>query len=103
LSIFSLATAVVVTTVGPSSLTIPAGVTSITAKLWGAGGASSSASGSTPYAGGSGAFVACNISVTSGATIYLIVGQGGRAGVYSSTSGNALGGGGMLCHCDMSL
>ena len=73
-------------------------------KLWGAGGAGTSAkdwsyndqSGSVDsvYAGGSGAFVSCDMAVTGGTTIYLLVGQGGQVPSYGANSAAAAGGGG---------
>ena len=69
-------------------------------KLWGAGGAGTSAKNSgiytvdSVYAGGSGAFVSCDMAVTGGTTIYLLVGQGGRVPSYGANSAAATGGGG---------
>ena len=79
-------------------------------KLWGAGGAGTSAKNSgiytvnSVYAGGSGAFVSCDMAVTGGTTIYLLVGQGGRVPSYGTDSAIATGGGGkafmyMLSYC----
>jgi len=87
-------------TAGTSYMTVPPGVTSIRVKLWGAGGASSShndCSTCSFYAGGSGAFVTCNIPVKSGDTLTMLIGQGGTvASNYGSSSGIAIGGGGMI-------
>ena len=100
LSILSFATSVSYTTIGSSSLTIPNGVVSINVKLWGAGGAGTSAKNNTlgnvdsVYAGGSGAFVSCDMAVTGGTTIYLLVGQGGQVPSYGTNSAAAIGGGG---------
>ena len=70
----------------------------MTFKLWGAGGASTGVAGTlnnrASFAGGSGAFVSCDVSVTPGATIYLLVGQGGLVNSFSVNTGNAQGGGG---------
>ena len=67
-------------------------------KLWGAGGAGTSAKNlgvlSIVYAGGSGAFVSCDMAVTGGTTIYLLVGQGGQVPSYGANSAAATGGGG---------
>jgi hypothetical protein len=85
---------------GSSSLTIPNGVTSINVKLWGAGGAGTSAKNNNQgnvdsvYSGGSGAFVSCDMAVTAGTTIFLIVGQGGQVSSYGKNSAIAIGGGG---------
>ncbi len=65
---------------------VPAGVTSITVSIWGAGGGGSKTGGS----GGSGALVQGTMSVTAGSTLYLVVGGGGS---YNAVS-NAYGGGG---------
>ena len=99
LSILSFATSVSFTAIGSSSLTIPNGVSSINVKLWGAGGAGTSAKNllltvQSVYAGGSGAFVSCDIAVTGGTTIYLLVGQGGQVPSYGANSAAAIGGGG---------
>ncbi len=67
--------------------TCPQGVTSITVKVWGAGG--SGAGG--PSAGGSGAFVTGTMAVTPGTTYVLIVGGGGT---YGSAAAGGFGGGG---------
>jgi hypothetical protein len=87
-------------TPGTSTITIPSGVTSIHVKLWGAGGAGSSHNNCSTcnfYAGGSGAYVTCNIPVNSGDNLTLLIGQGGRvASSYGSSSGNAFGGGGVI-------
>jgi len=86
--------------IGSSSLIIPNGVTSINVKLWGAGGAGSSAKDGvwgivdSVYSGGSGAFVSCDMAVTGGSTIYLLVGQGGQVSSYGINSATATGGGG---------
>jgi hypothetical protein len=88
------------TEIGSSSLTIPNGVVSINVKLWGAGGAGFSAHNvgiytvDSVYAGGSGAFVSCDMTVTGGTTIYLLVGQGGQVPRYGANSAPAAGGGG---------
>jgi hypothetical protein len=88
------------TAIGSSSLTIPNGVSSINVRLWGAGGAGTSLKnwGIVPvqsvYAGGSGAFVSCDMAVTGGTTIYLLVGQGGQVSSYGANCAVAAGGGG---------
>ncbi len=88
------------TAIGLSLLTIPNGVSSINVKLWGAGGAGTSAKNNiygnveNVYAGGSGAFVSCDMVVTEGSTIYLLVGQGGQVSSYGANSAAAIGGGG---------
>ena len=100
LSILSFATSVSYTAIGLSSIIIPDGVSSINVKLWGAGGAGTSAMNlgiytvDSVYAGGSGAFMSCNMAVTGGTTIYLLVGQGGQVPSYGANSAPATGGGG---------
>jgi hypothetical protein len=81
------AAAVIFTYTGADqTYTVPPGVTSLTVKLWGAGGASAG------FGGGSGAFVAGTLAVTPGETLTLIVGGGG---VYSLSDGQGgFGGGG---------
>jgi len=85
-------------------------VVSINVKLWGAGGAGTSAKDNVHgivdgvFAGGSGAFVSCDMAVTGGTTIYLLVGQGGQVSSYGANSAAATGGGGnahiiMKCIC----
>ena len=78
------------------SYTVPAGVTSITVKMWGAGGANQGGSG------GAGAYLTGSLAVTPGQVLSLIVGQAGRndgisSGTYggggSATSGYGSGGG----------
>lgn len=81
------------TTTGTTAFVVPAGVTQITAKLWGAGGGGggggSSVSGGT---GGGGGFAHVSaLSVTPGETLNVIVGAGGGLG---ATAGAAEGGGG---------
>jgi len=71
---------------------VPEGVTKITAAMWAAGGAGGTAGGwSYGAPGGAGGYASGTISVTSGSTLYVTVGQGGQ--VNSTTS--AFGGGGI--------
>ena len=77
--------------------TIPAGVTALEVDLWGAGGSGSGySSTSSPYAGGSGSYVRCQLAITGSGptTITVIVGQGGQAPAYGTAGTNAIGGGG---------
>lgn len=60
---------------GVYSFTVPAGVTGLIAKLWGAGGAGTPAGGGGK--GGGGAFVQKSLSVVAGQTYQIVVGQGG--------------------------
>ena len=71
------------------TFTVPAGVTTISVTLWGAGGSGSGVGG----IGGAGAFIQGTLSVTPGQTLILVVGQGG---VYNSGGSTYGGGGGNL-------
>jgi len=67
--------------------------------LWGAGGSGSGYLGTnlTPYAGGSGSYVNCQLAISGpGPTVItVIVGQGGQTPAYGSSAIiNAIGGGG---------
>ncbi len=62
----------VYSTAGTYALTIPSGVTSLQAKIWGAGGG-----GSPVSPGGGGAFVLKNLPAVPGQTYTIVVGQGG--------------------------
>jgi len=80
---------------------IPAGVTALVVDIWGAGGSGSGFIGTTvtPYAGGSGSYVHCQLNMASvggTTTISVIVGQGGQAPAYNTGGNgpNAIGGGG---------
>ena len=66
------------------SFVVPAGVTSLAVKLWGAGGGQN---------GGSGAYIGGNLTVTPGETLTLLVGQGGQLSLSGSTIPAFLGGG----------
>lgn len=85
-----------------ASYTVPAGVTQLTVKTWGAGGggAGSGFSG-TGGTGGGGGFAQATIAVTPGETLTVKVGGAGGAGVYSSvaaaggTNGGGAGGPGL--------
>ena len=67
------------------SYTVPAGVTSITVKMWGAGGGGTSIT----TAGGAGAYLTGTLTVTPGQVLSLLVGGGGTV----STGGYGGGGG----------
>ncbi len=71
---------------GNQSFVVPAGVTSITVKAWGAGG------GSLNTAGGAGGFTTSSLTVTPGETLNVIVGAAGLGG-QQGNYGNASGGG----------
>lgn len=68
------------------TFTIPAGVTSVTVKLWGGGGGA----GQTGISGGGGGYASKYFSVSVGQIINISVGQGGAAG--SCSGGGGVGG-----------
>jgi len=69
------------------SFVVPAGVSSVSIKIWGAGGAGSDGSG------GSGAFLKGTLAVTSGQTLTIIVGGGGSFSASAVSTGGYGGGG----------
>jgi len=73
------------------TFTVPAGVTSITAQVWGAGGTSDQNNIAT---GGNGAYVEGGFSVTPGEDLILIVAQQGVLSQSSYGGGGGRGGGG---------
>lgn len=85
----------------PASFVVPAGVTSITVKIWGAGGGGGgSGSASVGGDGAGGGYVGGTITVTPGETLTVTAGDGGNAGVaatataFGGTGGNPGGGNG---------
>lgn len=73
------------------SFTVPAGVTSLNVKVWGAGGGGGWYSSDTySWSGGAGGFSNGTISVTPGETLQIVVGVGGKN--TSSYNGNGIGG-----------
>ena len=73
---------------GSSSWTVPANVTSITVKAWGAGGGG----GDGSWTGGGGGFAQGTITVTPGETLKVYVGGGGAGGGYYGPGGGGGGG-----------
>jgi hypothetical protein len=74
------------------TFTVPAGVTTISVELWGAGGGHAAGAGS----GGAGAYLTGNLTVISGGTYAIVVGQAGQNGSTATTyggggAGNAYG------------
>jgi hypothetical protein len=69
--------------------TVPAGVSSVVVKLWGAAGGNENPG--SPNRGGGGGFTMGTIAVTPGQVLTVIVGQGGVAGQFTGTT---YGGGG---------
>ncbi|PKN54013.1 MAG: hypothetical protein CVU56_28835, partial [Deltaproteobacteria bacterium HGW-Deltaproteobacteria-14] len=78
------------------SFVVPAGVTSLTAKLWGAGGAGggTTSDGVNFSVGGGGGFATATFAVTPGETLTIIVGGGGQftGGVAAYGGGGGTGG-----------
>jgi hypothetical protein len=69
--------------------TVPAGVTSLTLHMWGAGGANSGGTG-----GGAGAYINGTLAVTPASSLTIIVGGGGNLGTGSTAGVGGFGGGG---------
>ncbi|MBS1617135.1 MAG: fibronectin type III domain-containing protein [Bacteroidetes bacterium] len=70
---------------GVQTFTVPACVTSIYVKMWGAAG------GSAGAGGGQGGFISGTVDVTPGTTYYIVVGGGGSAGGGATFGGGAAG------------
>jgi hypothetical protein len=93
-------TTVTYTTPGSNSFVVPAGVTEVTVKIWGAGGGGGGGStNGNGGAGGGGAFVQSTLTTTPAESLNVIVGGGGGAGDFSTggagaNSGDGGGGGG---------
>ncbi|MEQ9289314.1 MAG: T9SS type A sorting domain-containing protein [Cyclobacteriaceae bacterium] len=78
-----------------STFVVPAGVTEITVKAWGAGGGGGAGGDDGPGGdGGGGGFAEATISVTPGESLNIAVGGGGGNGDFSDNSGDGGGGGG---------
>lgn len=96
----ALATKTTYSSAGTNSFTVPAGVTQVVVKAWGAGGGGGgggSGSSSTGGAGGAGGFVQGVYPVSEGDSFEIIVGGSGGGGVTngsSSLAGEGGGGGG---------
>ncbi|MBY0538355.1 DUF2341 domain-containing protein [Patescibacteria group bacterium] len=87
---------VVFSTAGSSTFTVPAGVTNVTVKAWGAGGGSGAGAatgGGGAGAGAGGGFVQANLTTIPAENLSIFVGGGG-AGGSTATSAGAGGGGG---------
>ena len=79
-------------TVGTSSWTVPAGITSLTLQAWGAGaGGGASNGGKVGGSGGGGGYAGDTVTVTPGTNLTVYVGGGGAGGTSSDSGG---GGGG---------
>ena len=80
---------------------VPAGVTYIYVKMWGAGGAGGSSGGwSYGSPGGGGGHSRGLIPVTAGNTLYLVVGVGGQTNYAGTTTPMYGGGGGLATNSD---
>lgn len=77
------------------NLVIPAGVTSMQVKLWGAGGGGGAPARFAVANGGGGGFASSTISVTPSETLTVVVGGGGGAGTSSTGGLGGFGGGGI--------
>lgn len=76
---------------GTYDFTVPAGVTSLEIKCWGAGGGSETALGGS---GGGGGYAEGTIAVSGGETYRVVVGGGGQLGdAFTGGAGGASGGG----------
>ncbi|MFZ1317473.1 MAG: hypothetical protein WAQ26_03420, partial [Candidatus Saccharimonas aalborgensis] len=79
---------------GASTFTVPAGITSLSVKVWGGGGGGgaggSAAAGGT---GGGGGYVSGSVAVTPGETLTVYVGGGGATGTRNTAGGGGGGGG----------
>jgi hypothetical protein len=73
-----------------TSVTVPTGYSNAYVYMWGAGGGGSTTGGGGN--GGYGAFISGYMAVTSGATLTLVVGQGGVAASTATTTGGGGGG-----------
>ncbi|HLP52407.1 MAG TPA: glycine-rich protein, partial [Chitinophagales bacterium] len=82
------------------SYTVPAGVTSITVKMWGAGGGGGFFGGWTfGWSGGAGGYTQGTLAVTGGQVLTVIVGGGGvGAFQYNNTTTSSYGGGASACN-----
>lgn len=80
-------------TAGSFTYTVPAGVTSLTVKVWGAGGGGGTGANSTGTggAGGGGGYAKSVLTVTPGANLTLTVGSGGTGGSGAAVGGNGGG------------
>ena len=75
------------------TFTVPAGITTLNFKAWGAGGGGSI---SNTYGNGSagGGYATGNLAVTAGSSLTVVVGGGGSAAALSAVAGNSAYGGG---------
>lgn len=78
---------------GTGGFVVPAGVTSVTVKAWGAGGGGGAGSGSSGRGGhgGGGGYAKAVVTVTPGETLTVDVGSGGAKAPSASSGGNGGG------------
>ncbi len=69
------------TSAGTSPFVVPAGLSKIRVRMWGAGGGGGSGDTVTRFGGGGGAYVESTLPVTAAESLTLTVGAGGAAGV----------------------
>ena len=69
------------------TFTVPAGVTSLTIEVWGAGGAGGSAHTAKSGGGGGGAYSKRTVAVTPAQTFYIYTGRGAIASAVTATAG----------------
>ena len=69
------------TAAGTSPFPVPAGVSRISVRAWGAGAGGGTGSSVVRFGGGAGAYVESILTVTAGESLTIIVGAGGAAGV----------------------
>jgi hypothetical protein len=105
-TIVSITTQTFLYTGSTQSFVVPSGVTSISVKAWGAGGAGADTFLSYPGSGGGGGAISFNLGVTPGETLLFVVGGGGNfnnaggyngggEGAFDLNQQSAGGGGGM--------
>ena len=82
------------------SWTVPAGVTSILVKLWGAGGGGGNGSWGWASRGGGGGHTIAILPVTPGQVLGIVVGQGGQTNYAGGQTPNYGGGGGLYSNGD---
>lgn len=81
------------TTQGSDTFVVPAGITSVTVKLWGGGGGGGAGgTAAAGGAGGGGGYVTATLSVTPGETLNVYVGGAGLGGSQSTAGGGGGGG-----------
>ena len=90
----AVATQTFYSTAVDTTFTVPAGVTSIVVKVWGAGGGGGGADNGNGGAGGGGGYAYAVISVTPGEVLDIVIGGGGTGGVVSGSGNGGAGGGG---------